>query len=67
MNIKACSTSSADKSQKRPRREEHLRIFIVLERRCLEFSEAFKQLTEKQELLATLMESEKSLQKSSMS
>ena len=37
-------------------------MFIVLEKRCLELSEAFKQLTEEQELLATLMESEKRLQ-----
>ena len=43
--------------------EEHLRILIVLERRCLDLSEAVGQLSEKQELLATLMESKKSLQK----
>ena len=35
----------------------------VLERKCLDLSEAIEQLSEKQELLATLMESKKSLQK----
>ena len=37
---------------------------MVLERKCLDHSEAIEQLSEKQELLATLMESKKSLQKS---
>ena len=43
--------------------EEHLRMLIVLEQKCLDLSEAIQQLSEKQELLATLMESKKSLQK----
>ena len=43
--------------------EEHLRMLTVLERKCLDLSEAIEQLSEKQELLATLMESKKSLQK----
>ena len=38
-------------------------MIIVLERRCLDLSEAVEQLSEKQDLLATLMESNKSLQK----
>ena len=43
--------------------EEHPRMLKVLERECLDFSEAIEQLSEKQELLATLMESKKCLQK----
>ena len=43
--------------------EEHLRMLTVLERRWLDLSEAVEQLSGKQELLATLMESKKSLQK----
>ena len=43
--------------------EKHLRKLTVLERKCLDLSEANEQLSEKQELLATLMESMKSLQK----
>ena len=39
-------------------------MLTVLERKCLDLSEAIEQLSEKQELLATLMESKKSLQKS---
>ena len=38
-------------------------MLTVLERRCLDLSEAVEQLSEKQELLATLVESKKSLQK----
>ena len=43
--------------------EEHLRMLIVLERKCTDLSEANEQLSEKQVLLTTLMESTKSLQK----
>ena len=43
--------------------EVHLRMLTVLERECLDLSEAIGQLSEKQELLATLMESKVSLQK----
>ena len=59
---KNCSRSSTDASV--ARWEEHLRMLTVLERKCLDLSEAIEQLSEKQELLATLMESKKSLQKS---
>ena len=38
-------------------------MLIVLERKCMDLSEANEQLSEKQELLTTLMESKKSLQK----
>ena len=38
-------------------------MLIVLERGCLDLSEAVEQLSKKQELLATLMGSKKSLQK----
>ena len=38
-------------------------MLIVLERKCTDLSEANEQLSEKQELLTTLMESKKSLQK----
>ena len=40
-------------------------MLIVLERKCLDLSEAIEQLSEKQQLLATLMESKKVLQKKS--
>ena len=43
--------------------KKHLRLLIVLEREGLDFSEAIEHLSEKQELLATLMESKMSLQK----
>ena len=36
---------------------------MILERECLDLSEAISQLSEKQELLATLMEGKMSLQK----
>ena len=64
-NIKECSRSSADKEQKRcwllvwEDGREHPRMLIVLERKCLDLSEATEQVSEKQELLATLMESKK--------
>ena len=35
--------------------EEHLRMLVGLERDCLDLSEAMEQLSEKQELLTTLM------------
>ena len=38
-------------------------MLTVLERRCLDLSEAIEQLSEKQELLGTLMESKKGLEK----
>ena len=38
-------------------------MLIDVERECLDLSEAIEQLSEKQELLALLMESKKSLQK----
>ena len=38
-------------------------MLIVLERRCLDLSEATEQMSEKQELLGTLMESKKGLEK----
>ena len=57
-NVKDCSRSSADKEQKSvdsvARWEGYLRMLIVLERRCLDLSEAVEH---------TLMESGKSLQK----
>ena len=43
--------------------EEHMRMLIVLERRCLKLDVAVGQMSERQELLAALMESKKSLQK----
>ena len=43
--------------------EEHLRMLTVQERECLDLSEAIEQLSEKQELLVTLMESKKCLQR----
>ena len=43
--------------------EEHLRLLIVLERKCLDLGEATGQLSEKQELLAALVEGKMSLQK----
>ena len=43
--------------------EEHLTMLMILERECLDISEAIKQLSEKQELLVTLMEGEMGLQK----
>ena len=46
-----------------PRWEEHLKMLMILERECLDLSEAIRQLSEKQELLATLMEGKMSLQK----
>ena len=45
------------------RKKERLRMLIVLERECLDLSEAIELCSEKQELLATLMESKKCLQK----
>ena len=41
--------------------EEHLRMLIVLERKCLDLREAVEHLSEEQELLATLMQSKMSL------
>ena len=43
--------------------EKHLRVLVVLERECLDLSEGIEQVSEKQELLATPMESKKCLQK----
>ena len=43
--------------------EEHLRMLIVLERECLELKEEIEHMSEKQELLATLMEGKMSVQK----
>ena len=43
--------------------EEHLRILTVLDRECLDLSEASENLSERRDLLATLMESKKCLQK----
>ena len=45
------------------RREEHLTVLMILERECLDLSETIEQLSEKQELLATLMDGKMSLQK----
>ena len=38
-------------------------VLIVLERECLDLGEAIENLSEKQELLANLMEGKRSLQK----
>ena len=43
--------------------EEHLRMLTVLERECQELDEAVQNLSEKQELLATLMEGKMRMQK----
>ena len=43
--------------------EEHLAVLMIRERESLDLSEAIKQLSEKQELLAVLMEGKMSLQK----
>ena len=43
--------------------EEQLRMLIVLERECLELREEIEHLTEKQEVLATLMEGKMSMQR----
>ena len=43
--------------------EEHVRVLIVVERECLELSEEIEHLSEKQEVLATLMEFKMSMQK----
>ena len=43
--------------------EEHLRMLIVLERECPDRTEVIEHLIEKQEMVATLMESKKMLQK----
>ena len=43
--------------------EEHLRMLIVLERECLDLTEANEHLSEKQEVLAVLMEGKMSLLK----
>ena len=45
------------------RREEHLTMLMIVERECLDLSEAILQLSEKQELLATVMKGNMSLQK----
>ena len=42
--------------------EEYLRMFIVLERECMELKGAIGLLSEKQELLATVMEGKMSMQ-----
>ena len=66
---KKCSSSSGDKGAKEilvasvARWEEHLRMLTVLERECLDLSEAIEHLSEKQELLAIMMESKRCLQK----
>ena len=41
---------------------EHLTILMILERDCLDLSEAIKHLSEKQELLAALVEGKMSMQ-----
>ena len=42
--------------------EEHLRMLIVLERECLELREEIEHLTEKQEVLASVMVGKMSMQ-----